>query len=61
MTGPETIRLYGVQVPALDYELLKRITNALVGLTTPAESIARARRRCLRAAIDVVARVRRGL
>lgn len=57
----ETVRLYGVKVPAADYNLLKHLTNLLVGLTVPAENIDRARRRCVRAALDVVARIRRGL
>ncbi len=53
----DTLRLYGLTVSAADYEILKRITNALVGLTTPAERIDRARRRCLRVAEALLARL----
>ncbi len=54
MTMPTTRRLYHVTVPASKYDLIKSITDLLVGESTHREYLDIARERCTRIALAAV-------
>lgn len=56
-TTPQTRRLYHVTVPASKYDLIKSITDLLVGESYSDEYLDAARERCARVALAAVVEV----
>ena len=59
-TDGTKLSLYGVQVPAADYESIKRIADALFGCTMTDEPEAEAKRRCVLIAMKARAEAANG-